>query len=103
MQSIGLRNISSYEITACHRIVRFTNRKAVDFALRNRDLLHEKRRDLNMNLRFYESFCRANEETVRECFKLKKDGIMEDYFIRNGFVKIVKKNGDRPYKINHPL
>ena len=51
-----------------------------------------------MNLRFYENLCRANEEIVRECYKLKKEGLMEDYFIRNGFVKIVKKYGDKPKK-----
>ena len=67
LRSIGLVNMSSYEITACHRnkfpvktIVRFTNRKVVEFCLKNRD--------------FYENLCRANKEIVRECYKLKKDG-----------------------------
>ena len=70
-------------------IVRFTNRKVVEFCLRDR--LYDKKGELKMNLRFCENLCQANEEIVRECYKLKKDGLMEDYFIRNGFVKIVKK------------
>ena len=50
--AIGLNNVSSYEITACHRlnkrksdkypartIVRFTNRKAVDYCLNNKKML----------------------------------------------------------------
>ena len=47
---------------------------------------------------FYESLCDANQEVVRECFKLKKYGQINDYYIQNGFVKIINKVGDRPLK-----
>ena len=115
LRSIGLRSISSYEITACHRlgkkkldkspaktIVRFTNRKAVEFCLKNRDWLLEMKPLLKMNLRFYESLCTANEETLRDCIKLKRNGLIKEYYIRNGFIKIIKIEGDKSIKIYHP-
>ena len=115
LKAIGLKNISSYEITACHHlykkrndkfpaktIIRFTNRKAVEFCLKHRDRLIEIKNDLKMNLRFYESLCNANQEVVRECFKLKKYGQINNYYIQTGFVKIINKVGDRPLKIYHP-
>ena len=80
-------NITSYEITACHRlhkqknskfpaktIVRFTNRKAAEFCLKNRHRLLEMKQELKMNLRFYESLCSTNEDIIKECFNLKKYG-----------------------------
>ena len=45
LRSIGFVNMSSYEITACfpaETIVRFTNRKVVEFCLKNRDRLYDK-------------------------------------------------------------
>ena len=115
VKSIGLSTLSSYEITACHRlkknkkdnfpaktIVRFTNRKIVDFCLTHRDRLLEVKSYLKMNLRFFENLCTANEVILKECFHLKKDDMLYDYFIRNGYVKIIKKEGDKPYKICHP-
>ena len=55
-----------------------------------------------MNLRFYESLCRANEEIIKECSMLKYKNVLSDYFIRNGFVKIITNEGDKPFKIFHP-
>ena len=46
--------------------------------------------------------CESNEKVVNECVKLKRCAVIHDFFIRNGFVKIVKKEGDRPIKIKHP-
>ena len=114
LRTIGLNTISSYEITACHRlqnkndrypprtIVRFTNRKIVEHCLRNRDLLLYKKKELNMNLRFYEHLTDNNELVLKECSILLKYGIIKSYFIRNGFVKIVVAEGDRPFKVIHP-
>ena len=81
LQSIGLL-ISSYEIAACHRlrkprnyqypaqpIIRFTNRKAVDFCLENLNRLLNSRHKINMNLRFYENLCAANATVIRSCNK----------------------------------
>ena len=113
LRTIGLFNVSSYEITACHRlynknnnypprtIVRFTNRKIVNFCLLNREKLIEHRQDLNMNLRFYEHLTDSNESVLKECIQLAKYKIIDSYFIRNGHIKIVLNAGDRPIKINH--
>ena len=115
LRSIGLYNVSSYEITACHRlynqnpnfpprtIIRFTNRKIVEFCLRNRDNLKERRHELRMNLRFYEHLTECNESVLKECFQLVKYEYNESYYIRNGFVKIVVNAGDRPIKIYHTI
>ena len=105
--------VSSYEICACHRlakkyndpypartIVKFTNRKVVEFCIENRDRLLEVK-PLDMNLRFFHSLCGANENILSECKHLHNYGIIESYYIRNGSVKIIKKNGYKPQKINH--
>ena len=115
LRSIGLSSISSYHISACHRlakkkndrypaqtIVRFTNRKIVHFCLENRNRLLEVKNHLKMNLRFYESLCNENKNAYNDCFDLKKYGLITDYYIRNGFVKIIKNGENRPIKINHP-
>ena len=114
LESIGLL-ISTYEIVACHRlrkprnsqypaqtIIRFTNRKAVDLCLANRDRLLRNRHKLNMNLRFYENLCEANEMVVRSCKKLKQSGRIHEYYRRNGFVKIIIEEGNRSERIPHP-
>ena len=115
LRSIGLTWISSYNISACHRlfkkkndtfpaktIVRFTNRKMVHFCLSNRDRLDECKSYLKMNLRFYESLCDSNKKNYDKCFDLKKYGHIEEFYIRNGFVKIIRKTGDKPIKLQHP-
>ena len=115
LRSIGLTSLSSYNISACHRlakknndrypaqtIVRFTNRKIVHFCLENRNRLLELKNQLGMNLRFYESLSNSNKKVYNECFDLKKYGLINDYYIRNGFVKIIKNGEDRPIKIKHP-
>ena len=115
LRSIGLTSITSYNISACHRlmkkkndsypaqtIVRFTNRKVVHFCLNNRDRLVECKNYLKMNLRFYESLCDSNKKIYDKCFDLKKYGHIEDYYIRNGFVKVIKKTGNKPIKLQHP-
>ena len=63
----------------------------MDFCLKNRDRLLELKQFLKMNLRFYESLFAANEETLKECIKLKRNGLVKDYYMRNGFIKIIKK------------
>ena len=115
INSIGL-NISSYEVTACHRlfnknnnyppqtIIRFTNRKIVDFCLKNRDSLQKPqfKNNIKMNLRFYEHLSEPNETILKECSDLVKFDYIKSYFIRNGFVKIVVADGDMPFRIIHP-
>ena len=113
LDTIGI-TISSYEIVAVHRIgksnsryptqtiVRFTNRKVISFCMEHRGRLKECRSTLQMNLRFYENLCEQNEIVRKYCYKLKRDGHIQDYFSRNGFIKIIVEDGDRPFKIRHP-
>lgn len=111
---IGIRT-SSYEIAACHRlfnnsksnypaktVVRFLNRKMVNFCMLRRDNLIEAKTELKMNLRFYEHLCQANEIIHNECRDLKKYEHIYDFYTRNGYIKIVRNQGDRPIKIRHP-
>ena len=115
LRLIGL-NIVPDDITACHRlfspagseypakvIVRFFNRKVVNFCLEHRDNLQEKAyQHLRLNLRFFESLCTKNEESLRICKWLKGEQRIDEYFLRNGFVKIVGEQNGRPTKIPHP-
>ena len=54
-----------------------------------------------MNLRFYEHLSDSNEAVLKDCIKLAQFEIINSYFIRNGFIKIVINNGDKPLKIHH--
>ena len=115
LNNIGLR-ITSYEIAACHRlakkhnryppptIVRFTNRKAVDYCLKNRSILLEPgcKKNINMNIRFYENLCAENEFILKECQKLKNENLIHGFIIRNGFVKLIKTEGSNSIKIRNP-
>ena len=69
LHSIGLHNVSHYDIAACHRlkkigdnrfpartIVRFTNRKIPIYCIKNRKLLLNQRNKLKMNLRSLSAF-----------------------------------------------
>ena len=111
---IGLE-VAPKEIPACHRlynppgsefpakvIVRFCNRKIVNFCLENRDELQQKAYDqLRLNLRFLESLCSKNKETLRLCKWLSQQKKIHDYYLRNGFVKVVVHDQGRPEKIKH--
>ena len=115
LHSIGLTRVCSYDIAACHRlkknnndryppktIVRFVNRKNAEFCLYHRDRIIEQRRFLNMNLRIFESLCSKNEYILGQTKELKEAGYIHKYFIRNGFVKIIINEGDKPSLIKHP-
>ena len=112
---IGL-NIAPNDISACHRlfkptrsqypakvIVRFVNRKIVNICLQNRaNLQEEAYKKLRLNLRFYESLCSKNEETLRICNFLSREHKIHGHFLRNGFSKVVIEENGRPEKIKHP-
>ena len=57
---------------------------------------------MGLNLRFYESLCSKNEETLRICNQLSREGKIHSHFLRNGFVKVVLEENGRPMKIKHP-
>ena len=112
---LAVQRLSSHKIVACHRlnerkndkypartIVRFTNRKVVDFCSARREHLNVCIEDLGFNLRFYENLNRENECVLKECIQLQHYGLIDKYFIRNGFLKIIIHNNDRPIKIKHP-
>ena len=114
LQSIGVK-VTHYEVIGCHRlnkskkskypaktIIRFTNRKVVEFCISNRDRLLEVKNVIKMNLRFHENLCQSNEKVYNWCSELKRYNIIHDFFTRNGFVKIIIDKGDRPIKIRHP-
>ena len=115
MGLIGL-DIIPDDISACHRlynppgsefpakvIVRFCNRKIVNFCLDHREDLQQKAFEhLRLNLRFFESLCSKNEESMRICKWLSQQHKIHDYYLRNGFVKIVVVENGRPEKIKHP-
>ena len=81
-------------------IIKFTNRKIVEYCIENRDRLTEVK-PFNMNLRFFHSLCEANEYILSECKRLQKFGIIDNHYIRNSSIKIIKKNNFKPHKINH--
>ena len=114
ISSIGLP-ISSYEVVGCHRlkkpynsnfpaktIIRFINRKVVEFCIKNRDRLIDNKEALRMNLRFYENLCESNERVFNWCRELQKYDMIDEYYTRNGFIKIIINKGDKPIKIIHP-
>ena len=45
--------------------------------------------------------CDSNKKIYKECYNLTKYGIITDYYIRNGFVKVIR-NGSRAIKLQHP-
>ena len=112
---IGLK-IKPEDISACHRlsirhgsrypakvIVRFCNRKVVNFCLENRDVMQQRAyQQMRLNLRFFESLCSKNEESLRIAKTLKQDGMIHNYYLRNGFVKIVVVENGPSQKITHP-
>ena len=113
--TIGL-NLVPDDISACHRlfnpqdspfpakvVVRFINRKVVNFCLDHREELQQQAsRQMRLNLRFFESLCSKNEETLRICKWLKQEHRIHDHYFRNGFVKVVTEENGQPLKIKHP-
>ena len=108
-------DLSSDDIVAAHRlgrpknsrsparvIVKFLNRKCVEWCLSHRSDVKYVKKEMNVNLRFYDSLCAKNEETLKMAEWLSAEGLIHRYFMRNGFVKIVVDEGDKPYKLKHP-
>ena len=56
---------------------------------------------LKMNLRFYEDLAAINEYILKECTKLKNEGSIKIYIIRNGNIKVFMKERSKPIGINH--
>ena len=115
IRKIGIIDVTSYQVVACHRlikkgnktkypantIIRFTNRRIVETCLQNKGRLLDIK-PFGFNLRFFESLCSSNEEILSECYDLQKYGFISDFYIRNGFIKIICKDNSRPFKVQHP-
>ena len=112
IHKLGFNNVGYYEVVGCHRlrknkgdttaptIIRFINRKIPEYCKKNRWRL----RNMNYNnwfLNIRDDLYEANDVILKECEKLKKDGKLQKVFTYNGFVKVVKKNGDWPLKLTH--
>ena len=116
IRTLGFRDsITPKDISACHRlvnnrnsmyppkvIVKFTNRKLVDFCFTRKDQLPKSRKELDMNLRFFQSLASLNQEALRICKYLQENEHIHEYFLRNGFVKVKIAEGDAPRKVRHP-
>ena len=110
IRDIGF-HIGPYEVVACHRlrkkvgdatppvIIRFMNRKVTEYCLKNQWRL--KYLQTNWALSFREDLCEANLDILNQCEKLKSDGHISKVFTHRGFVKIVKKNKNRAFKVTH--
>ena len=55
-----------------------------------------------MNLRFSEDLTQDNVYILKECKELKYLLIINDFVIRNGFIKVFLHNSNIPIKIAHP-
>ena len=110
---IGMQ-VSSYEIVACHRlgknngkfppqtIVRFTNRKLVEFCFKNKDRLAKYKKNNGINIKFFVNMCNENNIIYKDCNNMKYQGAIYDFYVRNGFIKVIIKQGDKPVLIRHP-
>ena len=73
------------------------------FCLEHRDDLQQKAySQLKLNLRFFDSICAKNEESLRICKWLKRQNMIHDFYTRNGFVKVVGAEHSRPWKVTNP-
>ena len=55
-----------------------------------------------MNIRFYESLCKANEENIKLCKQLVQFEFLQDYKVINGSVRIKKFDYYKFIKVKHP-
>ena len=57
---------------------------------------------MGLDLRISESICGKNYETVKIAKWLQDEGHIHKHYTRNGFVKIIERDGDNPVRISHP-
>lgn len=115
LHGIGLKKVTSFEISACHRlykkhgdkypaktVVRFTNRKIAEFCIFNQENLPQVSYHLQMNLRIFESLCENNNNIIKMCKELLYYEFIKDYKVIRGSIRITKPNNTKQYKIIHP-
>ena len=111
IHDIGCNDVTSYDVVGCHRlrkrsgdttaptIIRFVNRKITEYCLRNRWRIKYLRTTWALNFR--EDLCDSNLEILTKCEDLKREGLLAKVFTVNGFVKVSRRNKDRPIKLTH--
>ena len=115
VNGVGVKNVSSFEISACHRlfkkpydrypaktVVRFTNRKIVESCLFHQYKLEDVSNQMKMNLRFYQSLCNTNKDILKMCKQLSEYGIIKEFKVIRGTIRIFKFHDNKQYKIGHP-
>ena len=115
LEHLGFHELRRDDICAVHRlwshpnsrdpapvIVRFMNRKIVQWSLEHTGNLKRVKDAMGLNITLSESICAKNTESFKICKWLKDQGSIHDYFSRNGFPKVVLERGSRPVKIAHP-
>ena len=115
LEHLGFNELKRDDICAVHRlwshpnsrdpapvIVRFMNRKIVQWSLEHTGNLKRVKDAMGLNITLSESICAKNTESFKICKWLKDQGSIHDYFSRNGFPKVVLERGSRPVKIAHP-
>ena len=114
MRHLGF-NLGPDDIQACHRlwspagstepakvIVKFLSRKIVEWSLSHQENLKFVKLFMGLDLTMSPSLCDKNTEASNICKWLKEKGLIHDFFIRNGFVKIVVRTGGNAVKVTHP-
>ena len=113
--NLGLKELHRDDICDVHRlwsspqsrepspvIVKFFNRKIVKWSLSHPENLQNVESVMGLKLSMSESLCAKNAESVKICKWLKEQGTIHNYFLRNGFPKVVEHAAGRPVKISHP-
>ena len=104
LNKIGLADLESYDVVACHRlyksydkrpadvVIRFVNRKDVFKAHKNK----WKLRSMSQfkNIRFVENLCPYYRKMLNECSKFKSEGKINSYWTYNGKLFIKKEEDD---------
>ena len=98
------------EIEGCHRlpkkgketapvIIRFTNRKVVEFVIKNRRNLSKI--GLRYKVFATEDLNSSNERIKEECIKLQNMKLITKYTTWNGNIKVTVEPGDHSVRVSH--
>ena len=109
LQELGLE-IYSYDLVGVHRIgkyyanknrnviVRFINRKNAYLALERNNIL---RQSIYNNYFINENMCPENRRIFNYCYKLKKNGDIQDVWFSEGIVTMIISDVDDPVGLLH--
>ena len=114
VKEMGFFALSRYEVIACHRlkrkdatgprptIIRFFNRKIVEHCIKNRNnIKHLSCKSWDIGFR--EDLSEANQAIFDHCAVLKSQGELQNFYTKNGFVKLTKIGETQSIKITHSV